>query len=62
MRFDCGAFVLPPFEFFRCVPNELWWGSPKETEMKQCSKCKEWKDEGEFSKQLSRKDGLPKKA
>ena len=26
--------------------------------MKQCTKCKKWKDESEFSKQLSRKDGL----
>ncbi len=26
--------------------------------MKQCTKCKKWKDESEFSKRLSRKDGL----
>ena len=26
--------------------------------MKRCSKCKKWKDESEFSKQPSRKDGL----
>ena len=26
--------------------------------MKQCTKCKKWKDESEFSKQPRRKDGL----